>query len=88
MVKKNVCLNRCGVNVACSTRVQLYRGLESRWSQTKDYIINICCFAAENTALRSNSRLVGSTGIGICPNGATCLPAYCCFSKLMFLTIS
>ena len=56
MVKKNVCLNRCGVNVACSTRVQLYRGLESRWSQTKDYIINICCFAAENTALRSNSK--------------------------------
>jgi hypothetical protein len=29
---------------------------KSRWSQTKDYKIDICCFSAKNTALRSKSN--------------------------------
>jgi hypothetical protein len=29
---------------------------KSRWSQTKDYKIDICCFSAKHTALRRKSK--------------------------------
>ena len=48
-------------------------GFESLSGQTKDYEIGICCFSAKHAAL----------GIRImCPSGATCLSADCCFSEL------
>jgi len=54
------------------------RGFEPWSGQTKDHKISICCVSAKHAALRT-----GWLGIGImCPIGATCLPADCCFSKL------
>jgi hypothetical protein len=32
------------------------RGFESRWGQTKGYIIGICCFSTNYAALRSKSK--------------------------------
>jgi hypothetical protein len=32
------------------------RGFEPRSGQTKDYKIDICCFSAKHTALRSKSK--------------------------------
>jgi len=32
------------------------RGFESRWGQTKDYKIGICCFFAKRVALRRKSK--------------------------------
>ena len=32
------------------------RGLETRWGQTKDYKIGICCFSAKHAALRRKSK--------------------------------
>ena len=50
--------------------------------QTKDYKIGICCSHAKHVALRTKSKN-WSLGIRImCPSGATCLSADCCFSAL------
>ena len=32
------------------------RGFETRWGQTKDYKIGVCCFSAEHAALRSKNK--------------------------------
>ena len=54
-------------------------GFEPRSGQTKDYKIGICRFTAKHAALSK----AGWLGIRImCPSGATCLPADCCFSEL------
>ena len=52
------------------------RGFEPWSVQTKDYNIGICCFSAKHAALRRKSK------DWLCPSGATCLPADCCFSEL------
>ena len=58
------------------------RGFEPRSGQTKDYKIGFCCFSAKHAALR-RKRKTGCFGITIlCPSGAICLPADCCFSEL------
>ena len=58
------------------------RGFEPRSGQTKDYKIGFCCFSAKHAALR-RKRKTGCFGIRIlCPSGAICLPADCCFSEL------
>jgi hypothetical protein len=44
--------------------------------------IGICCFYAKHPALRNRTK-TGWFGIRImCPSGATCLSADCCFSEL------
>jgi hypothetical protein len=58
------------------------RGFEHRSCQSKDYNIGICCFSVKLAALR-RKRKTGWLGIRImCPSGATCLSADCCFSEL------
>ena len=42
------------VNVFASSAVE--RGFEPRSGQTKDYEIGICCFSANNAALRRKSK--------------------------------
>jgi len=50
--------------------------------QTKDYEIDICCLSARYAALGKRAKTAW-LGIRImCPSGATCLPADCCFSEL------
>jgi hypothetical protein len=54
------------------------RVFEPRSGQTKDYEIDICCCFSTNHAAKT-----GWLGIRImCPHGATCLSADCCFSEL------
>ena len=66
------------VSVLASSVVD--RGFVPRSGQTKYYEIGICCFSAEHAALR---RKTGWHGIRImCPSGATCLSADCCYSEL------
>ena len=68
------------VSVLASIAVD--RGFESRSGQTKDYAIDICYFSARLAALRERAK-TGWFEIRImCPSGATCLPADCCFSEL------
>ena len=56
------------------------RGFEPRLGKTKDYKIGICCFSAKHEGERAKT---GWLGIRImCPSGATCLSAACCFSRL------
>jgi hypothetical protein len=58
------------------------RGFEHRSVQTKYFKIGICYFSAKHTALRERAK-TGWLGIRImCPSGATCLHAVCCFSEL------
>ena len=75
--------NRIGdvmVSVHVSSAVDC--GLEPRSGQTKEYKIAICCFSAKRSALRSKVK-TGWLGIRImCPSGATCLSADCCYSEL------
>jgi hypothetical protein len=50
------------------------------------YKIGICCFSAEHAALRRKSKESKTSWLEIrimCPSGATCLPADCCFSELV-----
>ena len=42
------------VSVLASSVVD--RGFESRFGQTKDYKIGMCCFSAKHAALRSKSK--------------------------------
>ena len=66
------------ISVLASSAVD--RGVEARSSEIKDYGIGVCCFSATHVALR---RKTGWLRIKImCPSGATCLPADCCFSEL------
>jgi hypothetical protein len=61
----------------------LDRGFDPRSGQTKDYKIWMCCFSAiKHAALRRKNK-TGWLGIRImCPSGAICLSADCCFSEL------
>ena len=53
-------------------------GFESRSGQIKDYKIGICC-----SPLSTYIKQTGWLEIrNICPSGATCLSADCCFSEL------
>jgi hypothetical protein len=68
------------VSVLTSSAVD--RGFEPRLGLTKHYKIGICCFSDKHTALRKRAK-TGWLGIRImCPSGATCLPADCCFSEV------
>ena len=60
------------------------RGFEPRSDQTKDYKIGICYFSAKDAALgKKRGAKTGWIGIRImCPSGAICLSADCCFSEL------
>ena len=86
IINASVCYisNRIGgvmVSVLASSAINL--GFESRSGQTKHYKIDMCCFFAKHAALRRKSKdLVGSKSGLMCSNGATCLFADCCFSKL------
>ena len=75
--------NRIGgvmVSVLVSSAVD--RGFEPRSGQTKDYKLGICCFSAKHAALTGEIAKTGWLGISImCPSGATCLSADCCFSE-------
>ena len=64
------------VRVLASSSVNC--GFELRSAQTKDYKNGICCFSAEQAERVKTSWL----GIRImCPSGAICLSAGCCFSE-------
>ena len=71
-----------GVVVGVLAPIAVDRGLESQSGQTKDYKIGICCFSAKHAALRSKSKEWLAWNQNMCPNGATGLPADCCFSEL------
>ena len=59
------------------------RGFEPWSDQIKDYTICICCFSAKHVALRGKRKDWLALGIRImCPSGATCLAADCCFCEL------
>jgi hypothetical protein len=45
-----------GVMVSVLASSAVYRGIESRSGQTKDYEIGICCFSTKHTALRRKSK--------------------------------
>ena len=69
------------VSVLASTAVD--RGFKPWLGQTTNYKIGICCFSAKHIALRRKTSLLGIRIM--CPSGATCLPADCCFSELALL---
>jgi hypothetical protein len=48
--------NKGGVMVSVLASSAVYRGIESRSGQTKDYEIGICCFSTKHTALRRKSK--------------------------------
>jgi len=63
----------------------VYRGVGSLSGQTKDYKNGICCFYTMHAALRDKIN-TGWLGIGImCPSGAICIHADCCFSDLALI---
>ena len=69
----------CGVMVSVLALSAVYRGFEPRSDQTIDYTIGICCFFAK----QGEKSKTGWFGISImCPSGATCPSAVCCFSGL------
>ena len=71
-----------GVMVSVLASKAVDYGLEPRSGQTKEYKIGIFCFSAKHAALRRKSK-TGWLGIRrMCPSGATCLSADCCFSEL------
>jgi hypothetical protein len=45
-------------------------------------LIGICCFSAKHVALRRKNKEWLNRITIMCPSGATCLPADCCFSEL------
>ena len=45
-----------GVMVSVLASSAVYRGIESRSGQTKDYEIGICCLSTKHTALRRKSK--------------------------------
>ena len=58
------------------------RGFESRSGEIKDYNIGICCFSTKQSALRRKRKDWLALNRIMCPSGATCLFADCCFSEL------
>ena len=56
----------------------LASAVDHGFSQTKDYKFDICCFSTKHAVLGRSWFEIGI----MCPNGATCLPTDCCFSKL------
>ena len=65
--------------------IVVYRGVESLSGHTKDYNNGICCFYAKHAALRDKTN-ADWLGIGVmCPSGAICIPADCCFSDLALI---
>ena len=63
----------------------VYRGVGSLSGQTKDYENVFCCFYANHAALRHKTN-TDWLGIGVmCPSGAICIPADCCFSDLALI---
>ena len=58
------------------------RGFELLSGQTKDYKIGICCFSAKHAAIRRKNKDWLGRNQNMCPGGATCLSADCCFSEL------
>ena len=76
-------MNRIGgaiVSVLGSSAVD--RGIEPRSGQTKDYKIGICCFSAKAHSIKENEQTGWLVIRIMCPRGATCLSADCCFSEL------
>jgi hypothetical protein len=68
------------VSVLASSEVD--RVFKSRSCQTKDYAIAIYCFSASKHHQGVRAK-TGWLGIGLmCPSGATCPSANCCFNKL------
>ena len=63
-----------GVMVRALAWMAVARGFEPILGQIKDYEIGIC-FSAKHVLQRLVIRIM-------CPSGATCLPAGCCFSEL------
>ena len=58
------------------------RGFESRSGQTKDYKLVFVAYNANHAVLK-RKRKTGWLGIRIiCPSGARCISADCCFSDL------
>jgi hypothetical protein len=53
----------------------IHRGYQSRFSQTNDYAICICCFSAKHAALRSKPKDWLARNQDNILNGATYLPA-------------
>ena len=57
--------------------------LLQRGKNMKIIVILCCVFSAKHAALRKERAKTGWLGIRImCPRGATCLSAVCCFSEL------
>jgi len=55
--------------------------------QINDYKIGICCFSAKHKSIKEQEQ-TGWHGLGImCPSGATCLPADCCFQLVGLMEI-
>ena len=49
----------CVIIVIVLASSEVHRGFESRSDQTKDYIIDICCFFAKHTTIRSKINKLG-----------------------------
>ena len=77
------------VSVLASSAVD--RGFKSRWGQTKDYKIGICCFSTKHAALRSKSKDWLARNQEdykvLCPSVVTCLSANCCVIELACIKI-
>jgi hypothetical protein len=71
------------VMVSVLTLSMVDRKFELRSGQTKDYAIGMCCFFAKHTSLRRKNKAGWLGNRIMCPSGATCLSANCCFSDLV-----
>jgi hypothetical protein len=60
----------------------LDRGFEPRSVQTKNYAIGMCCFSAQQAALRRKSKDWLGRNQDNVSESATCPSADCCFSEL------
>ena len=57
--------------------------VESKSGQTKDYNIGMCFFSTRHAVCKGERTNAGWLGIMImCPSGANCLLADCCFNEL------
>jgi hypothetical protein len=67
------------VSVLASSAVD--RGFKSRSGQTKDYQLVFVAYNAKHAELRRKSKdwLARNRGMIMCPSGATCISADCCF---------
>ena len=77
-----------GVMVSVLASIVVDRGFEPRSGQTKDDKIGVCCFSANHATLtRKNHDWLARNQNKVCPSGATCLSADCCFSELVLYKI-